>query len=71
MMTRAEHIRWCKERALEYIEQGNARDAYASMVSDMHKHPETVEVMQMMAPLGMVKLQKGNLEGVRSWIEKF
>ena len=40
-MTREEHLNWCKERALEYVEKGDVTNAYASMVSDLNKHPET------------------------------
>ena len=41
MTTRSEHMDWCKKRALEYIEQGDLKRAYASMASDLGKHPET------------------------------
>ena len=42
--TRAEHLQWCKERALEYLNPGeffSIDQAMASMQSDMGKHPET------------------------------
>jgi hypothetical protein len=38
MMTRAEHLAWAKERALEYAD---ASQALASIGSDLSKHPET------------------------------
>lgn len=41
MTTRSEHIEWCKKRALEYVDKGDIVNAYASMGSDMEKHPET------------------------------
>ena len=41
MMTRAEHIAWCKKRALEYVDRGQINDGLTSMMSDMSKHPET------------------------------
>jgi hypothetical protein len=41
MQTRAEHLEWCKQRAREYCEQGDAQNALASMFSDLEKHPET------------------------------
>lgn len=41
MMTRAEHLAWCKERALEYIDRGQVTEGLTSMMSDMSKHPET------------------------------
>jgi len=52
-MERAEHLQWCKDRANEYIDNGDANEAFASMVSDMSKHHETkdhraLEIMMMM-----------------------
>jgi hypothetical protein len=40
-MTRAEHLQWCKDRALEYVDRNDLNLAWASMVSDLRKHPET------------------------------
>jgi len=41
-MTREEHIKWCKERAIaEMNYSGNSNDAIISMMSDLRKHPET------------------------------
>lgn len=39
-MTRAEHLAWCKQRALEYADQGDVGGAVASMTSDLGKHPD-------------------------------
>jgi len=39
--TRQEHLDWCKQRALEYVKIGDTRQAFASMCSDLSKHPET------------------------------
>lgn len=39
--TREEHLEWCKQRALEYCDAGKPQEAYASMASDLGKHPET------------------------------
>jgi hypothetical protein len=41
MKTREEHLAWCKQRALEYIDRGQVNEGLTSMMSDMHKHPET------------------------------
>lgn len=38
--TRAEHLAWCKERALAYLPD-DIPGALASMLSDLRKHPET------------------------------
>lgn len=47
-MTRAEHLKWCKDRAIKeydfYAKNGNGeaqRNGLTSMMSDMNKHPET------------------------------
>jgi hypothetical protein len=40
-MTRSEHVKWAKARALEYAEQGDLQSAWASICSDLLKHPET------------------------------
>lgn len=42
-MNRKEHLDWCKKRALEYIEIGDINQAFASMMSDLRKHPETTD----------------------------
>jgi len=40
-MDRQEHLEWCKKRALEYVDIGDTSQAFASMLSDLRKHPET------------------------------
>ena len=39
-MTREEHLAWCKQRALEYVDRGQPLEGITSMMSDMRKHPE-------------------------------
>lgn len=41
MKTRAEHLEWCKTRAREYCDRGDAANGLTSMFSDLEKHPET------------------------------
>lgn len=48
-MTRAEHLAWCKGRALVELEYygdnpNSYRNALASMASNLGKHPETKSV---------------------------
>jgi hypothetical protein len=38
--TRAEHLQWCKDRALPYAEAGDKTQAIASMLSDLNKWDE-------------------------------
>jgi len=40
-MTRQEHMKWCKERALELVQLGDLNQALISMMSDLSKHTET------------------------------
>lgn len=36
-MTRGEHLAWCKDRALAYVERGDLVSAVASLISDLGK----------------------------------
>ena len=58
-MTRNEHLDWCKKRALEYIDSGDLNEAYASMASDLGKHPETEGHIAI--GLGLQMLMAGHL----------
>ena len=40
-MTRDEHLQWCKDRAMEYVNSGDLKNGLASMLSDLRKHKET------------------------------
>ena len=41
-MTRNEHLQWCKDRAMEYVNDGDLSQAFASFNSDITKHLETI-----------------------------
>ena len=69
-MTRDEHLAWCKQRALEYLDAGDLLNAVTSMGSDLDKHPET-GVNSYMLFLGALRAQDGDVRGVRAWIEGF
>ena len=72
-MNRAEHLAWCKRRALDYVELGELPNAVASMGSDMGKRPDT-KLGPSGALLHMIGLQaamRGNAPEVRRWIEGF
>lgn len=71
-MTRQEHLDWCKQRAIEYVDQGDIQNAYASMASDRGKHPETEGHAAIQ--LGMMMLMAGQLSSpqeMRRFIEGF
>lgn len=72
-MTREEHLKWCKDRALEYVNRGELQEAFNSMASDLMKHPETAHHKSTIQ-FGMQLLLSGsiNTEGsMRKWIEGF
>lgn len=58
-MTRSEHLEWAKKRALEYVDDGDIPQAWASMLSDMKKHPETEKHAAL--GLGMMLSMRGHL----------
>lgn len=71
-MTRQEHLDWCKARAREYLDAGDARQAVASMFSDLRKHPETARHPAI--ELGAMMLFAGHLDTVdqaRHFVEGF
>ena len=70
--TRAEHLAWCKKRALAYVDAGDLTNAFTSMVSDTNKHPETRD--HMGNELGMMLMMAGQLstvEDMRRHIEGY
>ena len=70
--TREDHLAWCKERALEYVDAGEPEKAMASLISDLGKHPETAK--HLGGELGNMLFLSGNLsrlEEIRKFIEGF
>ncbi len=57
--TRQEHLKWCKQRALEYVDMGNLGQAWASMCSDLGEHPETAGHVAI--KLGTVMMSNNHL----------
>lgn len=70
-MDRSEHIRWCKERAMEYFRAGDLGNAVASMLSDLSKHPETENLGKGIGMLGIMMVANNDSDGVRRFIEGF
>lgn len=74
-MTREEHMQWCKDRAMEYVNRGQLLEAVTSMMSDLDKHPETkTGATGALAMLGMFacqQAQSGDREGVVRYITGF
>ena len=71
-MTREEHLDWCKKRAIEICDSGDVAGAYASMASDLNKHPDTRGHPAIQ--LGMMLLMGGHnnsQQEMRKFIEGF
>lgn len=71
-MNRAEHLQWCKDRALEYVENNDTDQAFASMMSDIGKHDETTGHIGIQ--LGMMLKMSGHLSTepqMKEWIIGF
>lgn len=59
MSSRAEHLKFCKDRAIKELETGTPNDAWSSMLSDMTKHEETATHPAI--ELGMMLSMTGHL----------
>jgi hypothetical protein len=71
-ISRADHLAWCKRRAMEYVDAGDLSQALASMGSDLNKHDETRNHAGMQ--IGMMQMMSGLLstpEQMRRFIEGF
>ncbi len=71
-MDRAEHLQWCKDRAIAYVDTNDLDQAFASFSSDMGKHPETDGHSAL--ELGTMMMFGGHLDTpqkMRKWIEGF
>jgi hypothetical protein len=68
--TRDEHLQACKERALEYLDDGDVRNAIASMLSDLNKHPGTRPTPQIVK-LGVMVAGGSDMDTARRFITDF
>ena len=69
-ISRSEYLQWCKDRANEYINNGDLTQAFASFQSDMRKHIETMYHISL--ELGIMLLASGNLSTqnqMKEWID--
>ena len=70
-MTRSEHVQWCKDRAMALL-PSDPQQAFASMASDLQKHPETEGHIGVQ--IGMMQMMTGGLSdapSMRKFIEGF
>lgn len=63
MTTRTQHLDWCKQRAMEYCNNGDTHNAMASIMSDLTKHEETEDHSAIQ--LGMMLMFAGHLKTQR------
>lgn len=72
MPEKHDHLSFCKKRALEYVERGELKEAFASMMSDLQKHESTQGHAAI--ELGFILEQSGHLstkDEMRRFIEGF
>jgi len=71
-MTRDEHLTWCKQRALEYVDAGELANAVASMGSDLSKHEDTRNpANDGLVAIGLMYVMQNDAAAVRRWIKGF
>lgn len=73
-VSRAEHLAWCKARAMAYVDAGDFTQAFASMCSDLRKHPETEAHCATTNLLGFELLAGGHLDSrveMTKWIQGY
>jgi hypothetical protein len=69
--TRDEHLAWCKQRALEYLDRGDVLNAMTSMLSDLSKHQETKLSNPYLTMMAMFIARDHDIEGAQRFIEGF
>jgi hypothetical protein len=61
-----EHIEFAKQRAMEYLDRGDIKNAVMSITSDLGKHPETKDHPAL--GMGMMIAQLNSDRDAREWI---
>jgi hypothetical protein len=69
-MTREQYIEWSKGRALALLRVGRIREAVASMMADMLKHPNCAVSHEIHA-IGIFAAAAGDAACARAYIEGF
>jgi hypothetical protein len=69
-VTREQYIERSKERALALLGVGRIREAVASMMMDVRKHPNC-EVPHAIHAIGIFAAAAGDAAGARAYIEGF
>jgi len=63
---REEHLQWAKDRAIEYLDRGDIRNAITSFMSDLGKHADTRD--SPVIGMGMMIMQMNNEKDARDYI---
>lgn len=72
MTERAEHIAWCKQRALEYLDAGELVSAATVMLAHLNERDDTkISADNALVKLLELYLRNQDEAGVRRWIEGF
>jgi hypothetical protein len=62
-MPRDEYVERCKQRAFDYLDRGDLKDAVASLVSNMNARPDC-ELPHYLATLGVLLLRGNDAPGL-------
>ena len=73
MMSQDEHLEWAKRRALEYLDAGDTKNAFTSMMSDLSEHPDLKNHPGIRIGVGLMLLPGWihNVPELRRWIVGF
>lgn len=71
--SRAEHLQWAKDRALEYVDRGQLMGAFSSFAADIAKHPEIQNDVTdtLLTTVGLSLVLNGSAAQLREFIEGF
>ena len=70
MKTKAQHLAWCRRRALKYLDAGDIATAIETMNRDLTGHQETKPSVFLVL-LAMKIVRDDDAHGARLWIEGF
>jgi hypothetical protein len=67
---RDKYVERCKQRAFDYLDRGDLRNAVSSFVNDMDARPDC-ELPHHLAALGVVLWMSKDVQGWKALIEEF
>jgi hypothetical protein len=66
---RDKYVERCKQRALDYLDRGDLKNAVSSFVNNMHARPDC-ELPQHLAELGVALWMSKDAQGWKALIEE-